>query len=600
MTVRADFAPSFEELLSRLQIGGELVSTEVVPSRPARRSVLPSALQRFADPEFLPYIHQTEAIEVVRSGESVVISTGTASGKSICYQLPIAEAVAAGETALLLFPTKALAQDQLRALATFGDGCNAVRVPSRGRAIVPVTYDGDSSIEARTWARRHGNVVLSNPDMLHAGILPFHGRWADFLHRLRYVVIDELHTYRGLFGGHVAHVMRRLRRVCAQYGATPTFIFASATIGDPAGLAAELCGLPVRAVTEDGSPRGERVLAVWRPATRDNGVPVSGNAATAELLAALAVARHRTIAFTRSRRAAELVAAAARRHVGTELAGRIRSYRGGYLATERREIEAQLFSGQLLGVSATNALELGVDIGGLDACILNGFPGTVASFRQQVGRAGRSAQRSLAVLVAGDDALDQWYAAHPDQLLHRPAEPVIVNIANPFTLEPHVACAAHEVPLVPSDAELWSVAARSGAIANREPSSGSEAFDDAVAQLVRNDDLVIVNGRAVWAGRGSPAMGIGLRTGGAGSEVRIVTVDETRLLGTVDAERAMSTVHTGALYLHQGQQFRVVALDLDDRAAWVEATDVDEYTQTRSTTRRPIIGPRKTGVGSVP
>ncbi len=539
----------FEGLLTGLAAGGELVHLEIVAARTARHAQLATSVPF----DFELYTHQASAIELVRSGQSIVVATGTASGKSLCYQVPIVESVKAGGTALLLFPTKALAQDQLRAVGAY-DG------------VVPVTYDGDSTVEARTWARRHASVVLTNPDMLHAGILPFHGRWGTFFRRLRHVVIDELHVYRGTFGSHVAHVLRRLRRVCALYGSAPTFILTSATIGDPGGLAATLIGSPVETVSDDASPAGERVMAVWRPQASRDGKPVSGNMASAVLLAALVRAGHRSIAFTRSRRAAELVAAGAKRHVGTALAARIRSYRGGYLATERREIEAQLFNGDLLGVSATNALELGVDIGGLDACIVNGFPGTVASFRQQIGRSGRGAQRSLAVLVAGDDALDQWYATHPDQLVTRAPEPVVVNIANPFTLEPHIGCAAYEIPLVPADAGIW------------EP----DTFDDCVAQMVADDQLVLVNGRAVWAGRGSPSSRVGLRTGGANREVRIVGANDDRLLGTVDAERALSSVHAGALYLHQGEQYRVLTLDLQDRVAWVERSDADEYTQART------------------
>ena len=568
----------FEVLLPRLAPNGEIVHLERLAARPARfgelRTPLPTALAERVPSRL--YSHQATAIDLAMSGGSLAVATGTASGKSLCYQVPIAAAAmetSGRATSILLFPTKALAQDQLR---SFG----AMSIPG----LTPVTYDGDTSADARAWARRHATAVFTNPDMLHAGILPYHGRWATFLRRLRFVVVDELHTYRGIFGTHVAHVLRRLRRVCAMYGATPTFVFASATIGDPAGLAQSLCGLPVTAVDDDGSPQGERLVAVWRSVPRADGVPVSGNAASAQLLAGLAAAGHRTIAFTRSRHAAELVSARAKRLAADTpgLDGRIRSYRGGYLPAERREIEAQLFDGRLLGVSATNALELGVDIGGLDACVINGFPGTIASFRQQIGRAGRSAQRSLAVLVVGDDALDQWYAAHPAELTARAPEPSVVNIANPFVLIPHVACAAHEVPLTPGDAEVWC------------DSSTEEAFDDAVRDLVRHDDLVLINGRAVWSGSGTPAPSVSLRNGG-GAEFRIVDARaDGRLLGTVDGSRALSTVHEGALYLHQGQQYRVVELDLDDRVAWVESTDVDEYTQVRSQSDIRILDAERT------
>ena len=549
----------FETLLGTLASNNELAHTEVLPARAAQFAPPPSSLPA-ALRERLPamlWTHQAEAIEHAMAGRSVVVATGTASGKSLCYQAPIAAAgVAEGvSTALLLFPTKALAQDQLRALTAW-------ETPG----VVAVTYDGDTGSDERVWARRHANVILTNPDMLHQGILPNHGRWAAFLRRLRYVVVDELHTYRGIFGTHVAHVLRRLRRVCEFHGGKPSFVFASATIGKPVELASQLCGLPVELVDLDGSPQGERLLAVWNPPRDAKGVPVSGNAATAKVLAGCIDAGYRSIAFTRSRRATELVAARAQRLVAPTLSATVRSYRGGYLPAERREIEQQFMSGALMGIAATNALELGVDIGALDACVLNGFPGTIASFRQQIGRAGRSAQRSLAVLVAGDDALDQWYAANPRQLVVRQPEPSVVNPGNPFVAVPQTACAAHEIPLAQGESDaLWG---RHG-----------EAIDDAVRQLVTNDQLTIVNGRAVWSGRGSPAPRVSLRAGG-GAEFRIVDTT-ARLIGTVDGGRALSTLHAGALYLHQGQQYRVTNLDLDDRAAWVEAVDVDEYTQAR-------------------
>ncbi len=566
----------FEPLLANLARNGELVHTETVAARSARFASLSSVgvdvpetvrVGMGVDISAL-WSHQVQAIGHVMAGRNVVVATGTASGKSLCYQLPIALAAAASEgrsahapTSLMLFPTKALAQDQLRALGALG-------VPG----LVPVTYDGDSAPDARMWARRNATCVLTNPDMLHQGLLPYHGRWASFLKRLRFVVVDELHTYRGIFGSHVAHVLRRLQRVCALYGSSPVFIGASATVGHPGHLAQELIGAPVECVDDDGSPRGERLLGVWNPPADLNGVPVSGNAATAHLLAGLVTHGYRTIAFTRGRRGAEVVAARARRLVPESMTEAVRPYRGGYLPAERRAIEAEFFSGQLLGVAATNALELGVDVGGLDACICNGFPGTISSFRQQIGRAGRSRQQSLAILVAGDDALDQWYAAHPSELTGRPAEPVVINPSNPFVLLAQVVCAAHEVPITPDGDVVWGTAPL------------DEAVSDAVRQLVLDDELVVVNGRAVYAGVGSPAVRVSLRSGSGSNEYRIVT-DDDRLVGTVDGARAFSVVHPGALYLHQGQQFRVAALDRHEHVAWVEAVDTDEYTQARSDTQ---------------
>jgi len=400
--------------------------------------------------------HQAEAIDRLHGGEDIVVATGTASGKSLCYQLPIVDNAVreAPDTALMLFPTKALAQDQLRSLRSW-------LVPG----LRAVTYDGDTLPDDRTWARKHATVVLTNPEMLHQGILPFHARWATFLMRLRLVVVDELHALRGIFGSHVAQVLRRLRRVCAHYGADPVFCFASATIGNPGELAQALCGRPVVAIDDDGSPHAERCFALWQRPLLDPhlGTRSSANGETAALLARFVAAGTPTLAFTRSRRGAELVAGRARRILddavtagaGGGLTERIAAYRAGYLPEERRDLEARLSDGRLLGVAATNALELGIDVGGLDAVVLNGFPGTLASLRQQAGRAGRGDRRAAAVLVAGDDQLDQWYATHPDDLFTREPGAAVVNPDNPFVLRPHVGCAAHELPLTPDDTDWF-------------------------------------------------------------------------------------------------------------------------------------------------
>src|SRR5438552_2434853 len=562
--------PELDDLVAGLAACDQLVHVERLPARVARtaelRVPLPPELARLVPSGGL-WSHQAEAIDVARAGRSVAVSTGTASGKSLCYQLPIAEAAVDPRpgTALLVFPTKALAQDQLRALA-------ALEVPG----LVPVTYDGDTPTNERTWARRHANVVLTNPDMLHVGILRHHARWAPFLSHLRYVVLDELHTLRGIFGSHVAHLLRRLRRLCAHYGSDPTFIFGSATIGKPSELASALCGLPVASVDDDGSPRGERLFALWNPPLTDEraGTRASSNAETAEVLTSLVTAGYRGIAFARSRKGTELIASYARRRLPPELSSMVRPYRGGYLAAERREIEAELFEGRLAGVVATSALELGIDVGTLDACILNGFPGTIASMWQQAGRAGRARQRSLAVLVAGEDQLDQWLMAHPSDVFTRPPEPAVVNPANPFVLLPHVACAAYEKPLVPEDEAFWA-------------DLGDGVFEDAVRELVVDDRLRVRGGRAFHAGPGAPASSVGLRTG---SSAGYSIVDgDSRLIGTVDESRAFSLVHPGALYLHQGQQYRVTTLDLDDRAAIVTPGQADEYTQARTDTDIRIL-----------
>ncbi len=551
-----------EQLVRSLADRDQLVHIERMPARPERTGELCSPLPpELAQKAPVLWSHQAAAIDLARAGRSVAVSSGTASGKSLCYQLPIAEAAAVGGRALLLYPTKALAQDQLRA---FG----RLELPG----VVPATYDGDTDPDTRAWVRRHANAVLTNPDMLHAGILPNHARWANFLVGLRYVVIDEVHALRGIFGTHVGHLIRRLRRVCRHYGSDPTFILCSATLGSPGRLASAIVGAPVAEVTDDGSPCGERVFALWNPPVVDQGQGVRASTAgeVGTTLAALVQSGRRAIAFSRSRKGAETVAAIARRQLPEDMSLAVRPYRGGYLPEERREIEAELFSGRLLGVSTTSALELGVDVGGLDACILNGFPGTIASLWQQAGRSGRARQQSLAVLVAGEDALDQWFMAHPTEVFRRAPEPAVVNPSNPFVLDPHLACAAYELPLTPDDADWWG-----------------EDLDDGVRRLVAADELRLREGRAVFAGRRRPASTVGLRTGST-EEIEIVD-EQGSLIGTVDEARAFLAVHPGAIYLHQGQHYLVTSLDLDGRAAWVRPTDAEETTQARSETQVRIL-----------
>ncbi len=564
-----DACDTLSEIASDPELTGRLIYRTALPAREARTAELSQPLHSEVVERLTArgitrlWTHQVAAIDALHDGRHIVVATGTASGKSLCYQLPIIDAVVrdAPDTALLMFPTKALAQDQLRSLRSWlVPGLNAV------------TYDGDTASDDRTWARKHANVVLTNPEMLHQGILPFHRRWATFLMRLRLIVVDELHSLRGIFGSNVAHVLRRLQRVCAHYGSNPTFCFASATIGNPAELAAALCAAPVHAIEDDGSPQSERCFGLWQRPLLDEhtGRRASANAETSELLARFVRDGRPTLAFTRSRRGAELVAAQARRRLQQDdpsMADRVAAYRAGYLPEERRELERRLGDGSLVGVAATNALELGIDVGGLDAVVLNGFPGTLASMRQQAGRAGRTGRRAAAVLVAGDDQLDQWYAAHPAELFGRTPEAAVVNPSNPFVLRPHVACAAHELPLEPSD-EAWF----------------GPGLDDAVRELVLAEDLKPRAGKMYWAGREPPARRVGLRTGSS-FEFRLIGRDddgEERLIGTVDSSRVFHVAHPGALYLHQGRQWRVERLDLDDHLAWLEpADDADEYTQTR-------------------
>lgn len=510
------------------------------------------------------YPHQREAIDLVRAGRDVIVATGTASGKTLVYNLAFAERALTDprSTALYLFPTKALARDQLRAI-------RSLRLPQIRAAV----YDGDTPRAERPLVRRNANLVLSNPDMLHLGILPDHARWADFLLRLSLVVVDEAHAARGVFGSHVAMILRRLRRLVAHYGGDPRFVLASATIGNPAELAERLVGRPFTAVTEDRSPRGARSFALWNPPITDE---VTGERAgalgeSARIVAALASAGIRTIGFARSRRAAELLAEFARRDVAPEMRGRIKAYRAGYLPEDRRELERALAADELLAIASTNALELGIDIGSLDAAVLVGYPGTRASLWQQAGRAGRRGSDALAVLVAQDEPLDQYLAAHPEELFSRPPEDAVIDPSNPFVVEPHVRCAARERPLTPADLDVLGPAA-----------------EGAVVVLESRGLLARRAGAIVDRGAEDPHRAVDIRATG-GEPYRIVVEETGELLGTVDEGRAFHQVHAGAIYLHQGEQFEVQVLDLVGRAALVARCDPDHYTQARDLTDVAVV-----------
>jgi DEAD/DEAH box helicase domain-containing protein len=554
----------------------DLVHVHLEPARPARTAeagpLLDTEVRSLLGVPTL-WTHQARALDHVLVGRSVVLATGTASGKSLVAQAAIGTACAGPRpaTALLLHPTKALGHDQLRALDALG-------LPG----VVAAAYDGDSTDVERQWVRRHANVICTNPDMLHVGILPRHGQWATFLRRLQYVVVDETHTLRGIFGGHVAHVLRRLRRLCDQVGADPTFVFASATVADAAELCHRLSGLDVEVVDDDGSPRGERLVAIVNPPLLDpeTGARLSSHRVTAHAAASLVAAGHRTIVFCRSRHATETVTTAMRRLLPESLHDSVQPYRAGYLVAERRAIEAELAGGRLLGVVATSALELGIDIGGLDACVVHGFPGTIASFRQQIGRVGRALDPSVAILVAGHDQLDQYLSTHPDELFERGVEPVVVNPSNPFVLDPQLGCAAAEAPLVPADERYWA-----------------DDLDDGIRRLVIDDQLRIqqvtsvdgaVEPRAVWTGHGHPAGQVGLRSG-SGRELRIVDAQRT-VIGTVDAARALTSLYPGATYLHRTEPFRVVELDLDEAIAVVEPDDGTTTTRANATTDLEVLG----------
>ncbi len=575
------------DLLSRLLLdpsrAGRVTHVEQVPARAGRTADWPE----WVDPLLVerlrlagvaqPWEHQAQAADLVHGGQHVVVATGTASGKSLAYLLPVLTALLGDDRAgaLYLSPTKALAGDQLRAVRALN--LMAVRA---------ATFDGDTPREERDWVRRHGRLVLTNPDMLHRGILPRHADWASFLRGLRYVVVDECHTYRGVFGSHVALVLRRLRRVCARYGAHPVFVLASATASEPDVSASRLTGLPVTAVVDDASPRGTTRFALWEPpllpdygqggATGENGAPVrrSANAETADLLADLVVEGARTLAFVRSRRGAESVALGARRalhEAAPELEPRVAAYRAGYLPEERRELERRLQSGALLGVAATNALELGLDVSGLDAVLLTGWPGTVASVWQQAGRAGRAGQGSLAVFVARDDPLDTYLVHHPAALFGRPVEATVLDPDNPYVLGPHLGCAAADLPLTEDDLPLFG-----------DP----EQVRLVLADLVRRGVLRARPRGWFWTSRDRPDVDL---RGTGGPPVRLVERGTGRLLGTVDASAAHSQAHTGAVYLHQGESWLVDALDLAESVALVHAEEPDYSTSARDVTDLAIV-----------
>lgn len=562
---------------------GRLTHLERVPARPGVTAGWPS----WADPVVVrrlveagitaPWRHQAAAAELAHDGTSVVVATGTASGKSLAYLLPaltaVREGLAArdgrGATVLYLAPTKALAADQCRALESLAvDGVRAA------------TYDGDTPTEQREWVRAHASYVLTNPDLLHHSLLPGHPRWAAFLRALRYVVVDECHTYRGVFGSHVAAVLRRLRRVAARYGAEPVFVLASATVSDPGVSASRLVGRPVVAVTDDAAPRGALSFAFWEPPLTalagERGAPVrrSALAETADLLTDLVVDGCRTLAFVRSRRGAEVVAMSARQalaDVDPALPGRVAAYRAGYLPEERRELESGLQAGRLLGVAATSALELGIDVTGLDAVLLAGWPGTRASLWQQAGRAGRSARDALAVLVARDDPLDTYLVHHPEAVFGRPVETTVLDPDNPYVLGPHLCAAAAECPLTDDD------------VAGFGPTAPA-LLDDLVGRgLLRRRPT-----GWFWT-RPERASDLADLRGTGGAPVRVVETGTGRLLGTVDAGAADRTVHAGAVYVHQGATFVVDSLDLDDGVALVTATTPDHTTMARTVTDLRVV-----------
>ncbi len=541
--------------------GEELAHLTTEPERDARFAPLPDELHEKARAALgVPqlYAHQRAAWNAAQRGEHVLVTTGTASGKTLAFNLPVLDAVARQPKtrALYLYPTKALAQDQFRTLSSY-------RIPR----LKPAIYDGDTATEQRRQIRKWSNVILTNPDMVHVGVLPNHDRWGDVLANLRYVVVDEAHVYRGVFGSHVANVLRRLQRLARIYGSEPQFLLASATISNPGELGAALLGERVTVIGDDAAPRAERTIVLWNPPLLDAefGLRASALAEAAKLQASFVERGLRTLTFAKSRKAAELIHRFTAERLGDDT--HLSPYRAGYTAQQRREIERRLGEGELLGVSATNALELGIDVGLLDVVISVGFPGTVASLRQQWGRAGRRGS-GLAVLVASEDGLDQFFMREPDKLLGRRVEAAILDHASPRVLAGHVRAAAYEAPLTSNDAPEYLAAARDDPLLKETPAG------------------------IVWGGKEHPAAQISLRS----SEPDAFTVvDGTTgdVLGLVERSRAYTTVHEGAVYLHRGESFLVRELDLTTLHAVVEPFNGNWYTQPKHETMTTIVEPTR-------
>jgi DEAD/DEAH box helicase domain-containing protein len=592
------------DVLRRLALGrsDRITHVEHIPARPGRSTDWPvwcdPAVRRAFEERGIerPWAHQSEAAGAAWAGRHVVLSTGTASGKSLAYLLPalsrLAGAAVRAPTVLYISPTKALAADQL------------VLVDSLSRAGVPglraATYDGDTPHEERRWVREHATYVLTNPDLLHHSLLPGHARWAAYLRALSFVVVDECHQYRGVFGSHVAMVLRRLRRVAERYGAHPTFVLASATVAEPEVHARRLTGLDVVAVTDDASPRGRSAVALWEPplvpGRGENGAPSrrSASTETGELLADLVASGVRTLAFGRSRRGVESMAAGARRglaEVDPDLVSRVAAYRGGYLPEDRRALERSLRSGELMGLATTNALELGIDVSGLDAVLVAGWPGTRASLWQQVGRAGRAGQESAAVLVGADDPLDTYLVHHPAALFGRPVEASVLDPDNPYVLAPHLAAAAAELPLRPEEVDGGWFGPQAGPVLD---------------VLVRRGTLRRRPAGWFWT-RSERASDLADLRGTGGTAYRVVEDETGRVIGTVDAGAAFRTVHPGAVYVHQGLTYLVRRLDREERLAHVARAEPEWTTFARELSTVDIVatavesawGPVGTAFGTV-
>jgi DEAD/DEAH box helicase domain-containing protein len=581
-----DVAALLERMKSRRDYIGQLEHVEMLPERPGHfaepANPLPDALKRLLSNRRIDqlYSHQVAALDAARAGQNVVVVTGTASGKTLCYNLPILEAAVESDAAraLYLYPTKALAQDQLKGILELVGGD-----PELATLVRPGVYDGDTPTAQRRRIRSEANLVLTNPDMLHASILPYHPKWAQFFTDLKFIVIDEVHTYRGILGAHVSAVLRRLLRICDHYGSNPVFLATSATIANPGELVSRLIGRQVTVIDNDGSPRGRKYFALWNPAPlgADSLARRSPNDDAVTWMTEALAADGQVLAFTRTRQAAELI----HRYVKEQLddqhlphANHVRAYRGGYLPNERREIEQALFTGKLRAVAATNALELGIDIGSLDVALLVNYPGTIASCWQQAGRSGRRHDESLAVLLAGNDPVDQYLLRHPEYFFSRTPEHAVVDPNNPYVLAKHLKTAAFELPLDDSDVELFGPLAQP------------------IAEILcEENQLENVGGQYYHPGGQNPAVGVSLRNmsdntfsivlkSRAGSRaptrsVGLSPAENHEVIANVDAISAPELVFPEAVYLHNGDTYLVRELDLNGKIAYVERRETDYYTQ---------------------
>ena len=567
-------APAFlHHLISLLDYGQQIVHIERIPHQGAIFGKLDEPLHPILQAclESLDisalYSHQAEALNAIFAGKNVIIATPSASGKTLCYHLATLDGLVHDKDsrALYIFPTKALAQDQLRSLRQIA---SSLSLRARGQIIstgAMATFDGDTPQDERANIRRQARVVLTNPDMLHLGILPNHQSWSRLFRNLRYVVIDETHVYRGVFGSHVANVMRRLRRLCVFYGSNPQFICCSATIANPQEHAQNIVGLPFEATTDDGSPHGEKYFTFWNPPVIDEAKASrrSSNSEAALLLKELVQKDIRSLVFASTRKLTELIYIYTQEQLPSSLRARISPYRAGYLPEDRRRIERQFFEGELLGLVATTALELGINIGDLDATVLTGYPGSIASAWQQAGRSGRSTHSSLSFLIAQQNPLDQYLMRNPDFFFSKNFDNAIINPDNPYILKPHLLCAAWEKPLEHKDEAFFSA-----------------SMDTMLTELEQEGKLRKPQGR--WHPTPSisyPAQDINIRATSGQSYV-VIDAGDGCLLETVEASVAFFQIHPGAVYLHQGEAYLIRELDLARRIAWAEPKPVDYYTQT--------------------